>query len=81
LDDLISHDIYFFSTDSNDLQVNKSINNFYSKPKKRMQTKKQQVLIYCIDSFDGSWIYNYMCNQCLSSQKLWVWILLMVRCT
>jgi len=20
----------------------------------------------------GSWIYNYLCNQCLSSQKLWV---------
>ena len=22
----------------------------------------------------GSWINNYMCNQCLSAQKLWVWI-------
>jgi len=20
----------------------------------------------------GSWIYNYLCNQCLSSLKLWV---------
>jgi len=31
----------------------------------------------------GSWIYNYryLCNQCLSSLKLWVWILLMARCT
>jgi hypothetical protein len=29
----------------------------------------------------GSWIYNYLCNQCLSPLKLWVWILLMVRCT
>ena len=29
----------------------------------------------------GSWIYNYLCNQCLSSLNLWVWILLMVRCT
>lgn len=29
--------------DSNELQVNKSINNFYSKPKKRMKTKKQQM--------------------------------------
>jgi hypothetical protein len=27
----------------------------------------------------GSWIYNYLCNQCLSPLKLWVWILLMVR--
>ena len=24
----------------------------------------------------GSWIYNYMCNQCLSPLKLWVWITL-----
>ena len=24
----------------------------------------------------GSWIYNYICNQCLSSLKLWVWILI-----
>ena len=26
----------------------------------------------------GSWIYNYMCNQCLSSLKLWVQTLLKV---
>jgi hypothetical protein len=29
----------------------------------------------------GSWIYNYLCNQCLSPLKLSVWIPLMVRCT
>jgi hypothetical protein len=29
----------------------------------------------------GSWIYNYLYNQCLSLLKLWVWIPLMVRCT
>jgi len=29
----------------------------------------------------GSWIYNYLCNQCLSPLRLWVWILLMARCT
>ena len=28
----------------------------------------------------GSWIYNYLCIQCLSPLT-WVWILLMVRCT
>ena len=28
-----------------------------------------------------SWIYNYMCNQCLSPQKLWIWTLFMTRCT
>ena len=22
----------------------------------------------------GSWIYNYMCNQCFSTLTLWVWI-------
>jgi hypothetical protein len=27
-----------------------------------------------------SWIYNYMCNQCLSPLKLWVRIQLMARC-
>ena len=29
----------------------------------------------------GSWIYDYLCNQCLSSLMLWVWILIRVRCT
>jgi len=29
----------------------------------------------------GSWIYNYLCNRCLSPLKLWVWIPLMARCT
>jgi len=24
----------------------------------------------------GSWIYTYLCNQCLSPLTLWVWILL-----
>jgi hypothetical protein len=28
----------------------------------------------------GSWIYNYLCNQCISPLKLWVQILLMARC-
>jgi len=22
----------------------------------------------------GSWIYNYLCNQCLLPLKLWVWV-------
>ena len=29
----------------------------------------------------GSWIYNYICNLCLSPLMLWVRILLMARCT
>jgi hypothetical protein len=28
-----------------------------------------------------SWIYNYLCNQCLSTIKLWVWTLFIARCT
>ena len=28
----------------------------------------------------GSWIYNYICHQCLSPLKLWVRIPLKVRC-
>ena len=30
---------------------------------------------------DGSWIYNYQCNQCLSPLRLWIRIPLMARCT
>ena len=29
----------------------------------------------------GSWIYNYLCNQCLSPLMLWVRILMRARCT
>jgi hypothetical protein len=29
----------------------------------------------------GSWIYNYMCNRCLSPPMLWVRLLLRTRCT
>jgi hypothetical protein len=29
----------------------------------------------------GSWIYNYLCNQCLSPTKVWIRIPLMARCT
>jgi hypothetical protein len=29
----------------------------------------------------GSWIYNYLCNQCLSPLKLWVRTPFMVSCT
>ena len=29
----------------------------------------------------GSWIYNYLYNQCLLSRKLWVRMSLMARCT
>jgi hypothetical protein len=29
----------------------------------------------------GSWIYNYLCNQCQSPLTLWVQMLLMAKCT
>ena len=29
----------------------------------------------------GSWIYNYLSNQCLSPLMLWVWIPIRARCT
>jgi hypothetical protein len=29
----------------------------------------------------GSWIYNYICSQCLSSLMLWVWISIRARHT
>jgi hypothetical protein len=29
----------------------------------------------------GSWIYNYQCNQCLSSLMLWIQISIRARCT
>jgi len=29
----------------------------------------------------GSWINNNLCNQCLSTLKLWVWTLFMAICT
>jgi hypothetical protein len=29
----------------------------------------------------GSWIYNYLCNQCLSSLMMWVRIWIRARCT
>jgi hypothetical protein len=29
----------------------------------------------------GSWIYNYLCNQCLSPRLLWVRISIRARCT
>ena len=42
--------------------------------------------LYCNEGLSwlwlyGSWIYKYMCNQCLSPLKLWVPILLVMICT
>jgi hypothetical protein len=33
-------------------------------------------LIVVVICHNGSWIYNYLCNQCLYPLTLWVWILL-----
>jgi hypothetical protein len=29
----------------------------------------------------GRWIYNYLCNQCLSPLMLWVWVTIRAKCT
>ena len=44
---------------------------------------KLECLLYLLGSSwsYGSWIYNYLCNQCLSTFKLWVPSSFMARCT
>ena len=43
--------------------------------------------MYCIFKWPpwslsyGSWIYNYLCNRCLSTLKLWIRMPLISRCT
>ena len=44
--------------------------------------------IYCLirgrcgrDCIHGSWIYNYLCNRCLTPLMLWVRISIRARCT
>ena len=41
-----------------------------------------QFLIGAVWSWSyGSWVYKYLCNQCLSPLMLWVRILIRARCT
>jgi hypothetical protein len=40
-----------------------------------------RVLTYTGPWSYGSWIYNYLCNQCLSPLMLWVRISIRARCT
>jgi hypothetical protein len=47
---------------------------------KGISTRLQSFLC-CIWRRFCSWLYNYLCNQCLSPLTLWVWIPLMARCT
>ena len=39
------------------------------------------IFFICIWRRFCRWLYNYLCNQCLSPLTLWVWIPLMARCT
>ena len=39
------------------------------------------MLLTPVKGMGRSWIYNYMCNQCLSPWKLWVLFPVMARCT
>ena len=41
----------------------------------RLRLERHLIVIVC------SWIFNYLCNQCLSPLTLWVLIRLMARCT
>ena len=53
-------------------------------PKKRIMTIRHFHQYFQGSSWSwscGSWIYNYLCNQCLSPLKLWVLTPFMVRCT
>ena len=43
--------------------------------------KHYYYVIYPVDKSYGSWIYSYLCNQCLSPLMLWVWISIRARCT
>jgi hypothetical protein len=43
-------------------------------------TPLSTIFIQCARSYD-SWIYNYLCNQCLSPLMLWVRISIRARCT
>ena len=38
-------------------------------------------IIFSLSWSYGSWIYNYLCNKCLSSLKVWIRFPLMARCT
>jgi hypothetical protein len=40
-----------------------------------------QLRNHCWSRSYGSWIYNYLCNQCLSPVMLWVRISIRARCT
>jgi hypothetical protein len=46
-----------------------------------LQRGSPNIFFYGSSWWHGSWIYNYLCNQCLSPIKMWVWIPLMARCT
>jgi hypothetical protein len=44
-------------------------------------TSRWQTLSHSVVSSQGNWIYNYLCNRCLSPLKLWVLTQFMARCT
>ena len=76
--------ILFYSQDVN-LRVNSSIKRSYCiKEQMQINGTCRAVLIHKEPSWPwsyGRWIYNYLCNQCLSPLMLWVRISIRARCT
>ena len=75
--------ILFYSQDVN-LRVNSSIKRSYCiKEQMQINGTCRAVLIHKEPSWPwsyGRWIYNYLCNQCLSPLMLWVRISIRARC-
>jgi hypothetical protein len=67
----------------------KSNINIWERAKINTLTQIDDFIIICVRLYIskdglwsyGSWIYNYLCNQCLSTLTLWVRIPFMARCT
>ena len=59
---------------------------FIAKPQVQVEIINASLRYICFHKWSwsyGSWIYNYMCNQCISPFKLWVRIQLIIvtRCS
>ena len=67
-----------------DRQIYKTLHrklNFEHVTTCNMQSLAVTVNVYCYVQWYGSWIYNYLCNQCLSPLMLWVRFSIRARCT
>jgi hypothetical protein len=87
--DIVTLDYYYYILDG---QTWNSVNYFTKSPiylllkHRSISFAHRQPPVSTFGGASGSWsyaywIYNYLCNQCLSPLKSEVWILLTVRCT